>query len=179
MYFTKVPYLYYPFTINNDTQLIGIKDITHNIRFKEIAKDKITSFETYTILDNETPEIISEKLYGTPNYHWAIMLLNDRFDYLTDFPISVKVFDKYVKEKYEDPYAIHHCQKVINNQVITISNPVKPPVDSPEYPAYMEYISSYGITNYDYEAQLNDDKRILNYIPKELIDYIITEMNNL
>lgn len=186
MYFTNVPKLYYPFTINDAEQLIVLKDITHNVRFKEIVKDKITSYEYYTIQDGDTPEVISEKIYGTPNYHWAIMLLNDRFDYLTDFPIPVKVFDKYLSDKYDDIHGIHHCQKIVDGIVIKITTPVKveqpagyPSVTTPEYTTYLNYISSYGVTNYDYETVLNEEKRYLKYIPKELITYIIRELNDL
>jgi hypothetical protein len=186
MYFTNVPKLYYPFNINDAEQLIVLKDITHNIRFKEIIKDKITSYEYYVIQDGDTPEIISEKIYGTPNYHWTLMLLNDRFDYLTDFPIATKVFDKYVKEKYDDIYGIHHCQKIVDGIIVKITTPVKveqpagyPSVTTTEYTEYLNYISSYGVTNYDYETILNEEKRNLKYIPVELITYIIKEITDL
>jgi hypothetical protein len=186
MYFTNVQKLYYPFNINNKQELIVLKDITHNVRFKEIIKDKITSYEYYTIQDGDTPEIISEKIYGTPNYHWTIMLLNDRFDYLTDFPIPIKVFDKYVKEKYDDIYGIHHCQKIVDGIIIKITTPEKveqpagyPSVTTSEYTAYLNYISSFGVTNYDYETTLNEEKRNLKYIPADIISYIIKEINDL
>jgi hypothetical protein len=50
--------------------------------------DLITIYDLYDIEDGETPDIISNKIYGKPTYHWLIMLVNQRFDYIKDWPMS-------------------------------------------------------------------------------------------
>ena len=65
-----------------------ISDIITNVRVKSDLLTNLTYYEEYDIRDGETPEIISEKFYGTPFYHWVIMLVNERYDYIFDFPFS-------------------------------------------------------------------------------------------
>ena len=99
-YFSNLPAKVYDFNIGNDSELRVIKDITLNLRFKrELLKD-ITLFDSYDIKEGETPEKVSEKFYGTPQYHWVVMLLNDRFDVLNDWPMSGQQFERYMNEKY-------------------------------------------------------------------------------
>jgi hypothetical protein len=62
-----------------------VRDITRNVRFRKELFENITLYDEYDVVDGETPEIISEKVYGTPNYHWVIMLLNQNWDYLNDW----------------------------------------------------------------------------------------------
>lgn len=103
MYFNNFKTLLYPFpTIGEDKsdKSILIKDITTNIRFKKTFIENLPLTETYKIMDGDTPEIISEKLYGIPDYHWIIMLLNQRYDYVNDFPLSIRELDIMINNKY-------------------------------------------------------------------------------
>src|SRR5687768_4346298 len=109
-YFSHFPEIYYPFVMNGKEEIKVVRDLTRNVRLiKEIAS-KITLYELYDIEDGDTPEIISEKFYGTTQYHWIIMLLNERYDYVSDFPLSQPVLDKFVTQKYGEgnENAVHH-----------------------------------------------------------------------
>jgi len=112
MYFKKLPDILYPFNIDGKNQFLLLKDISVNVRFVREVLSNISLYDEYDIIDGETPEIISEKFYGTPEYHWIIMLSNERYDYLTDFPIPYKYFNEYVANKYGEAnvYAVHHYE---------------------------------------------------------------------
>lgn len=43
----------------------------------DTIKDEISFYLPYEILDGDRPDIVSQKLYGTPDYHWTLYLLND------------------------------------------------------------------------------------------------------
>ena len=72
MYFSKIPYIYAPFTIGGIEQYVQLKDITVNVRFMSEFLSNITVYDLYDIKDGETPEILAERFYGTPIYHWGI-----------------------------------------------------------------------------------------------------------
>lgn len=112
MYFNKFPTLLYEFTgVGEDKTNKGvlIRDITKNIRFKKDFIESLPLTETYKVRDGDTPEIISEKLYGTPLYHWVIMLLNQRYDYINDFPLSQRELDAMILTKYgNSANRVHH-----------------------------------------------------------------------
>ncbi|CAB4126628.1 baseplate wedge subunit [uncultured Caudovirales phage] len=161
MYFKNFPSFIYNFDIAGTNTTLLVKDITTNVRFRKELLSNITVYDEYDIVDNETPEHISEKIYGTPEYFWVIMLANERYDYINDFPLTQYVLEQYISDKYINPYDIHHY--VNENGFI---------VDS-------SYIGARSITNYDYEYSINESKRRIKIIPRYYIDKIITDYNKI
>jgi hypothetical protein len=87
MYFKEFPRFLYDFKKpDGTTETQIVRDITRNVRFRKEILENITLFDEYDVMDGETPEIIAEKVYGNPKYHWVIMLANQRYDYINDFP---------------------------------------------------------------------------------------------
>ena len=80
MYFKDFPKFLYDFKYDNtdQTKMSVVRDITRNIRFRKEVLENYTLYDEYDIKDGETPEIIAEKIYGNPEYHWIIMLVNQR-----------------------------------------------------------------------------------------------------
>lgn len=102
MYFSNFPTIVYDFKINGKTDYKIITDISRNVRFRKRVLENIALYDEYDIQDGETPEIISEKIYGTPLYHWVIMVVNQRYDYINDFPLTQREIDSLVEERYGD-----------------------------------------------------------------------------
>ena len=101
MYFENFPTVLYDFPVKDSAnKFIGVKDITRNLRFKAEFIESISVYETYQMQDGETIEMVSEKVYGTPDYHWVLMLLNQRYDHIEDFALSQRHFDKAMLRKY-------------------------------------------------------------------------------
>lgn len=101
MYFRDFPQFLYDFNHGNDkVKTTVVVDVTRNIRFKKDILSNIALFDEYDIVDGETPEIISEKFYGTPEYHWVVMLANEKYDYRTDFPLQEPVLQKHIQTSY-------------------------------------------------------------------------------
>ena len=109
MYFSNFPKIIYDFNLSSGTDFKVVTDITQNVRLRKQILENITLYDYYDIEEGETPEIISEKIYGTPFYHWVIMLANQRYDYINDFPLTQNELEKYIDRKYGDKrYHIHH-----------------------------------------------------------------------
>ncbi len=102
MYFKNFPSLYYGFDINNVDTLKVVTDITANVRFRTSIFDAITLYDEYDIQEGDTPEIIAAKYYGSSEYHWVIMLANQRYDYVNDFPKPYYALERYIVGKYND-----------------------------------------------------------------------------
>jgi nucleoid-associated protein YgaU len=99
MYFSTMPNIYYEFTDSDGKPTLKVlKDITTNVRVIRSVLENITVYDSYDIVDGETPEIIATKVYGNPLYHWVIMLANDKFDYREDFPLDYTSLVKRVEE---------------------------------------------------------------------------------
>lgn len=111
MYFNNFKNVLYEFpNVGEDksNKRVIVKDITTNIRFRKFFIENLPLYETYKVQDGDTPEIISEKLYGTPAYHWIVMLLNQRYDYISDFPQSIRELELMIARKYGNAVNLAH-----------------------------------------------------------------------
>jgi hypothetical protein len=105
MYFRDFPMFLYDFRMDGNKRKTAIvKDITRNIRIRKEVLANVTLYDEYDIVDGETPEIIAEKFYGTPEYHWIVMLTNEKFDYLSDFPLEETYLQRHIETKYNPNY---------------------------------------------------------------------------
>ena len=147
----------YRFKINGKTEYKLVTDIAQNVRVRTEILSNVSLYDEYDIKEGETPEIISEKVYGSPLYHWVVMLCNNRFDYITDFPLTIYNLEKYITNKYgaTHMYDTHHYIDS-NGNIVDSSNP-----------------DATSVSNYDYEIALNEQKRRIKLISPTLLNTII------
>lgn len=81
---------------------VKIKDIMKRIRVKDEVRDNIGIYEKYIVRDGETPHVLAERFYGSPELHWIILLLNNIEDGRADWVLADRVFEEYITLKY--PY---------------------------------------------------------------------------
>lgn len=128
MYFEKFPKIFYDFPQDNtSTDLQILTDITTNVRFRKAILENITLYDEYDIQEGETPEMIAEKVYGNAELHWIIMLANQKYNYLDDYPMSSAELYNYCVDKYgaENLQVVHHYEKdgIIINPLATLKVP--------------------------------------------------------
>lgn len=113
MYFQKFPKVFYDFDkADGDFSLLSMVDITKNVRVIKKILENITLYDEYDMMDGETVEIVAEKIYGNPELHWVIMLVNQKYDYLRDFPMSSEEFEEYMDEQYgSNKFAVRHYER--------------------------------------------------------------------
>jgi hypothetical protein len=163
MYFNKFPEMLYNFPIGGQDKVIVVRDITVNVRILKTVLENISLYDTYDVVSGETPEIVSAKLYGSSQYHWALMIANQRFDYINDWVLPYDALEQYCKDKYGDPglYENHHYEDV-NGYVVN-----------------SDQTGSIPISNLTYEDRINESKRPIKIISKQLLEQIVNEFSKL
>jgi len=78
------------FQETQDLSPVVMSDILFRIKINRDAVNKSAFLIPYTIVDNETPELVSYNFYGTPLYHWMLLLINDIIDPREEWPLSEK-----------------------------------------------------------------------------------------
>lgn len=163
MYFKDFPNIYYIYNVNGEEVLKIVKDVTQNIRIRKEILENITLYDEYDIGEGETPEIISNMVYGSPYYHWVIMLANQIYNHVEDWPKSYHQLEDYIKAKYETTeqiYATHHWEKdgfVVNSDAE----------------------GAYPVSNYQYEEAVNEQKRRIKIVSPDLLNKILAEFRDL
>jgi hypothetical protein len=162
MYFNEFPNFVYDFRYGKTTKTSIVKDITRNVRFRKEVLSNITLYDEYDIIDGETPEIIAEKIYGNPEYHWIIMLCNERFDYLSDFPLEEYSLVKHIESTYGEN-----------------ANDVRYYEDARGFVVNSDVPGAIAITNAEYERILNEKKRRINIVSPQIINAVIKNFEDI
>ena len=162
MYFKEFPQFLYDFKYGNTTKTTVVTDITRNVRFRKEVLENVTLFDEYDIVDGETPEIVAEKIYGDPEYHWIIMLANQKHDYISDFPLSEQALVKHIVATYgAQRYAI---RQYVNAAGFVVNSTATGAV---------------SVTNDAFERTLNESKRRIKVISPQVISTILTQYKEL
>jgi hypothetical protein len=98
-YFTPFPTIFYDSFINTEEIKLVTDIFKRSKATTESIADRVVWYD-YVVLDGETPESIAYNYYDSVNYHWVILLTNQIQDPQWDWPMSGKVFDKYISKKY-------------------------------------------------------------------------------
>lgn len=77
-----------------------LTDISIAFIKKKLFADSAYLFRRYTIIEGETPEAVSYKLYGTTRFHWTLIFMNDIVDVMTDWFMSSDLLLEFTEAKY-------------------------------------------------------------------------------
>lgn len=208
MYFSRFPQLLHLAKVPKYREQRSeylLTDITANVRFRKEILEKITLFDYYIIKEGETPEIVSEKMYDSPMYHWVLMLLNNMYDYRNDWPMTAAALDKYIEEKYGTLSAAKGKILFFVDEEGKVITP-EPVVDGiTKYPMYvnddnfnMSIIKFYDVNGvevsqpqynglgipkpiyaYNYEVEQNESKRRIRVVSKQMAAQIAANFKEL
>lgn len=98
-YFSKFPRVLY--SVNkegNDAKIVP--DILARVKFIDSIISNQSLFFKYEIKGGETPEQIANRVYGDPEKHWILLLVNQLIDPQFDWALGPFDFEKYIKQKY-------------------------------------------------------------------------------
>ena len=163
-YFEMFPQVFYD--NKGDGNYSVMTNLLARVKLIDSAKLNITDFDYYDIKDGETPEIIAHKYYGDVNLQWIIMVVNNIVDYYEDWPMSVQRFEEFVKEKYDNPQAIHHYE--ISPTSGDSTEKIDVGMNTTDY-------SGTAISNYTYEDNLQEKKRQIRLIQPRYIKEFVKE----
>ena len=99
-FFSKFPLTRYPFLQNSEVKQKAVVNIMKRIGFSPELKDQTEMFLEYTIQDGDTPEIIADKLYGDPEFHWLVLLFNDIIHPYYDWTLDNLTFENWIDKTY-------------------------------------------------------------------------------
>ena len=64
--------------------------------------DQPSLYTFYNIKNGERPDIVSQRIYGTPEYYWTFFVVNEFLhDGYRAWPCSMEVLDDYINTEYE------------------------------------------------------------------------------
>lgn len=158
-YFDQFPQTYYTF---DGVSAVLITNFMARVAITSELTSNVMLYSPYTILDGETPEMIADKQFGDATLHWVILLTNQIIDPRYDWCLSQEHLYSYVQQTYgSDPsqvYGTHHYVDPTTGYIVDSNHP-----------------GAVSVSNFDYEDQLNEAKRIIKILNPSLVSEFINE----
>ena len=149
-------------TITPNTATV-VTDIFRRISLNKF-KSNVVFLQTITVPDGYTVEQVSDKFYSSADYHWVIMTINEIVDIRKEWPLGGSDLLAYSKKKYGETgiYETHHYRTADVDKLIV------------DYDAAdLANGDIEGVTNIQYEEELNDSKREIKILdPKYLAEFV-------
>ena len=183
-YFRNLPKVRYDIFGSAPNKYRNVTNIMKRISFKPAVIEDISEYYPYRVKDGERPDILSFQKYGTVAYAYLIMLFNDIYDPLFDWPLTSQQFEKYLTNKYGSVSTAmgetKYYYQIVRAEVARTGTSERVPevkfvVDLTTYNA-LDTGSRTTQTNYEYEEELNDNKREILLINANFIQDIDYEV---
>ena len=167
MYFNAFPVI--PYDSVGDYNFKEVTNILRRVRLLAKVKTNIMLFDTYDVKEGETPEMIADKLYGDPELHWVVLMVNDITDRFHQWPMNFSQFNQYVEDKYDDINGIHHYEVAQESGDTSIKIWVENDSDT------NAYSGATAITNYEHELAEQDRKRKIRLLDDRYLGLFVSE----
>ena len=188
-YFRELPNLLYPSFLpnkNSSLDFIEIKNLFRRAKLRDDLQNNFTVFEKYEIPMGLRPDTVAEELYGSDELDWVVLTVAGILNVRNEWPLSDRDLYEYSLDKYgESLNATRFFEtketKDSNGRLILPKGKV---VDSnftipkPGEPtATLNPVV--GISNYEYETRINDEKRNIFVLREEYLQQFLNDMREL
>ena len=114
-YFREVSDLFYQSqqqNRNSSFDYVKVKNLFRRAKIRDDFFQSVTVFNKYKIIGEERPEQVAEKIYGSSEYDWVVLISNNIINVRTEWPMSEYDFNQYLFRKYttEELYEAHHWE---------------------------------------------------------------------
>jgi hypothetical protein len=203
-YFRELPDLEIPSSLphkNSSRDYIRVKNIFRRVKFLDWLQDKTVLYAKFQIPQNARPDTVADLLYGSPDYDWVVLITAGIVSVRHQWPLSNRDIYEYAENKYtpEKLNAIHHYETVeVRDQNGRLILPKGKIVDS-NFKIVISPGSTYknvgpnettiftsdttgeinpviGVSNYEYEVALNDQKRQIDVLDRSYLQQFLNDM---
>ena len=188
-YFRELPNLRYPSFLPDKTSsldFVEVKNVFRRAKLRDDLQNNFTVFERYEIPMGFRPDVVAEELYGSDQLDWVVLTVAGILNVRNEWPLSDRDIYDYSLDKYgESLNSVKFFEttevkdtngrmmlpkgKVVDSN-FTIPKPGEPT-------ATLNPVV--GISNYEYETRLNDEKRSIFVLREEYLQQFLNDMREL
>ena len=188
-YFRELPNVNYQSTNsdrNASTDYIQVKNIFRRAKIRDDLRYVFTSLIDYYIRDGVRPDQVAQSVYGDAELDWVVLTSANIINVRDEWPLNSREIYEYASNKYgNDLNQIRHYEttevKYSNGRLILPEGKI---VDSgftiPDPSSPTATINPVGgVTNYEYESKLNDQKRSIYIVSNQYLGMFIRDMRKI
>ena len=172
---------------------IRVKNFFKRVNLREDIYQDLTFFTKYSILGDDRPDNVANKVYQNPSLDWVILLANNITHIPTEWPMAQNDFDRFMLEKYDNYNnlynGVHHHETIEvkdSNDITIVPAGLNVSSDFTQtyYDYYMKKVETASnitrpVTNYQYEEKLENKKREIFIMKQEYLGVILDDIEDI
>ena len=188
-YFRELPNLNYQSTAldrSSSEDYVQVKNIFRRAKLRDDLKYVFTSLVDYYIGDGIRPDQVADNIYGDPELDWVVLTSANIINVRDGWPLNSYEIYNYSLNKYgNDLNQIRHYETTeVKDSSGRLILPKGKVVDSgftiPDPSSSTATLNPVGgVTNYEYESKLNDEKRSIYIISSGYLQVFLNDMKDI
>ena len=188
-YFRELPDLRYPSFLPekaSSLDFIEVKNIFRRVKLRDDLNNNFTLFNKYEIPMGARPDNVAEDLYGSAQFDWIVLTVAGIINVRNEWPLNNRDLFDYANNKYGDSLNSTRFfettevkdsegRLILSKGKIVDSNFTIPKPGAPT--ATLNPVV--GISNFEYETRLNDEKRSIFVLREEYIQEFLNDMREI
>ena len=193
-YFSKVPDFEYVSRLPGATigDYVTVKNLFKRGAIEEDILNNLAFQTKYKIIGDDRPDNVAYDFYGSSTLDWLVLLCNNIVNIQTEWPLLQNDFDRFLLDKYgsyDKLNETHHyeTQEIKNSKDVVIV-PKGLQCASDYTVTYYDYNidqekivlskdCTTAVTNYEYESEIEDNKRNIYLIEPRYISVIRNDLD--
>ena len=193
-YFNKLPNFEYVSRLPNAKigDYVTVKNFFKRGALEEDILDNLSFHTKYKIIGDDRPDNVAYNFYGNSNLDWLVLTCNNIVNIQSEWPLLQNDFDRFLLDKYGSYEALndtHHyeTQEIKNSKDVVIV-PEGVQCSSDYSVTYYDYNTGQekivlsrdcttAVTNYEYEAEIEDEKRNIFLLEPRYLNVIRNDMD--
>ena len=188
-FFRELPNLLYPSFLPEKTSsldFIEVKNIFRRVKIRDDLQSSFTVFNKYEIPMGSRPDMVAEELYGVASFDWIVLTVAGILNVRNEWPLSNRDLYNYSLDKYGDSINSNRFfettevkdssgRLILPKGKVVDSNFTIPKPGEPT--ATLNPVV--GISNYEYETRLNDEKRDIYVLRNGYLQQFVNDFRDL
>tara|TARA_R100001082_G_C4301906_1_gene132809 strand:- start:35 stop:706 length:672 start_codon:yes stop_codon:yes gene_type:complete len=193
-YFNKVPNFEYISRLPDAKigDYVTVKNLFKRGALEDDILKNLAFHTKYKIKGDDRPDNVAFDFYGSSTLDWLVLTCNNIVNIQTEWPLLQNDFDRFMLDKYgsyQEMNATHHYKtQEIKNSKDVIIVPEGLQCASDYTVTYFDYYTDQEVTvlskdcttevtNYDYEAAIEDEKRNIFLLKPRYLSVIRNDMD--
>ena len=192
-YFRELPNLLYQSFLPDKKSSLDyteVKNLFRRTKLRDDLQNVFTLFDKYEIPDEFRPENVAEDFYGNDELDWVVLTTAGIVNVRNEWPLNNRDIFDYSFEKYGDNLnatRFFETKEIKNNSGSVILEKGKV-VDSDFVFKYYDTNGIVeikgtnvrtGVSNYDYEVRLNEEKRSIFVLKSEYLQQFLSDFRDI
>jgi len=192
-YFRELPNLLYQSFLPDKKSSLDyteVKNLFRRTKLRDDLQNVFTLFDKYEIPDEFRPETVAEDFYGNDELDWVVLTTAGIVNVRNEWPLNNRDIFDYSFEKYGDNLNATRFfeTKEIKNSSGSIILEKGKVVDSDFVFKYYDTNGIVevkgtnvrtGVSNYDYEVRLNEEKRSIFVLKPEYLQQFLSDFRDI